>query len=114
MINLLETVSAFILGLAFLVLYINIIWSTRRGEKAHADPWDGRSLEWSVASPPPAYNFAQIPIVRARDSFWVQKYGRAGSRGVAMFMAGQVPRSRKERLRPPSRCICRRRRFFRS
>ncbi|HEY6419038.1 MAG TPA: cytochrome c oxidase subunit I, partial [Candidatus Binataceae bacterium] len=91
--NRLETVSAFILGLAFLVMYINIIWSTRRGEKAHADPWDGRSLEWSLASPPPVYNFAKIPLVRARDWFWVQKYGRAGSRGVAMFMAGQVPRS---------------------
>jgi len=91
--NRLETVSAFILGLAFLVMYINIIWSTRRGEKAHADPWDGRSLEWSLASPPPVYNFAKIPVVRARDWFWVQKYGHAGSRGVAMFMAGQVPRS---------------------
>jgi len=89
--NQLETLSAFILGLAFLAMYINLIWSTRAGEAAPADPWDGRSLEWSIASPPPAYNFAKVPEVRGRDAFWVMKYGRAGSRGIAMFMAGQTP-----------------------
>ena len=33
------------------------------------DPWNGRSLEWSIPSPPPAYNFAVLPEVRARDNF---------------------------------------------
>lgn len=34
------------------------------------DPWDGRTLEWSISSPPPVYNFANIPVVCDRDDFW--------------------------------------------
>ena len=90
--NRLETVGAFILGLAFLCFYINLIRSLMAGEKAPADPWDGRTLEWSVASPPPAYNFALLPNVRGRDAWWALKYGRAGSRGVAAYVTGQAPR----------------------
>lgn len=37
------------------------------------DPWNGRTLEWSTASPPPEYNFALIPEVTQRDSFWATK-----------------------------------------
>jgi cytochrome o ubiquinol oxidase subunit 1 len=37
------------------------------------DPWNGRTLEWSVSSPPPAYNFAERPVVRSRDAFWEMK-----------------------------------------
>jgi cytochrome o ubiquinol oxidase subunit I len=33
------------------------------------DPWDGRTLEWAVASPPPVYNFARIPLVHDSDAF---------------------------------------------
>src|SRR5208337_1290082 len=90
--NQLETIGAFILGIAFLLFYFNIFKSlASRGERAPADPWDGRSLEWSTASPPPAYNFATIPQIRGRDAWWILKYGRAGSRGVAAYMSGQAP-----------------------
>ena len=34
------------------------------------DPWDGRSLEWSVASPPPPFNFAMLPDVSGEDAYW--------------------------------------------
>ncbi|CAL4323379.1 cytochrome o ubiquinol oxidase subunit I [Buchnera aphidicola] len=37
------------------------------------DPWDARTLEWSISSPPPFYNFAIIPIVSSIDDFWYQK-----------------------------------------
>ncbi|XRX42719.1 MAG: cytochrome o ubiquinol oxidase subunit I [Buchnera aphidicola (Eriosoma harunire)] len=37
------------------------------------DPWNGRTLEWSIPSPPPIYNFAILPIVESRDDFWVKK-----------------------------------------
>ena len=37
------------------------------------DAWNGRTLEWSIPSPPPVYNFATIPIVSTRDPFWVLK-----------------------------------------
>jgi cytochrome o ubiquinol oxidase subunit I len=37
------------------------------------DPWDGRSLEWSTASPPPAFNFAVLPEVSGEDAHWTYK-----------------------------------------
>jgi cytochrome o ubiquinol oxidase subunit 1 len=37
------------------------------------DPWDGRTLEWATASPPPFYNFSIIPHVTSRDAFWEMK-----------------------------------------
>jgi cytochrome o ubiquinol oxidase subunit 1 len=37
------------------------------------DPWNGRTLEWSTASPPPAWNYAVLPRVTGRDAFWTRK-----------------------------------------
>jgi cytochrome c oxidase subunit 1 len=72
--NMLETIGAFIIALSVLIFFVNIIYSTKRGKRAPADPWDARSLEWSIPSPPPEYNFAEIPIVQARDDWWHHKY----------------------------------------
>src|SRR5699024_11570283 len=41
--------------------------------KAAADPWDARTLEWTVSSPPPHYNFEQLPLVRGLDPLWIEK-----------------------------------------
>jgi cytochrome o ubiquinol oxidase subunit 1 len=40
------------------------------------DPWNGRTLEWSIPSPPLFYNFAKTPVVNDRDAFWVQKQNK--------------------------------------
>ncbi len=45
----------------------------RRQNRVGADPWNGRTLEWSVASPPPFYNFAFIPTVHEIDPYWEMK-----------------------------------------
>ncbi len=37
------------------------------------DPWNGRTLEWATASPPPFYNFARIPQIDGIDAFWAMK-----------------------------------------
>ncbi len=72
--NLVSTIGAFTLAIGLLVFLWNFFSSLRNGEIASNDPWDGRTLEWSIPSPPPAYNFAQIPTVHGRDAFWDRKY----------------------------------------
>ncbi len=72
--NMLATVGAFIVALSVLVFMINFVLSLMHGEEAGNDPWDGRTLEWSIPSPPPAYNFAVVPTVHSLDDFWHRKY----------------------------------------
>src|SRR5437660_10238006 len=54
---------------------IQLVVSIRAREKLRvtADPWNGRTLEWATASPPPAWNFAFAPNVTGRDAFWTSK-----------------------------------------
>ena len=56
------------------------------------DPWNGRTLEWSTASPPPAYNFALLPEVDSLDAFWVMKQ-RAAANPPERYPAIEVPRN---------------------
>lgn len=62
------------LGVALQVIQIIASFiQKRRLADTTGDPWDGRNLEWSTASPPPSYNFAVIPEVKSRDAFWDMK-----------------------------------------
>ncbi|MGH9036107.1 MAG: cytochrome c oxidase subunit I, partial [Acidimicrobiia bacterium] len=72
--NLVCTVGAVIQGISLLVFLLNVARSLRTGAVAGPDPWDARTLEWATTSPPPEYNFAQIPVVGSVDSFWHDKY----------------------------------------
>jgi cytochrome aa3-600 menaquinol oxidase subunit 1 len=75
--NVISTVGGFIMGAGFLVLVYNVLWSMRYGERdLTGDPWNGRTLEWSIPSPAPEYNFARIPLVHDRDAWWEMKQGR--------------------------------------
>lgn len=63
--------SCFVL-FGILALAIQLIVSVKNRDKLRdttGDPWDGRTLEWSIPSPPPAFNFARLPIVTERDCF---------------------------------------------
>ncbi len=71
--NLFISASAFVLAFSFLLFFINMYWSYKHGEIAGNDPWDGRTLEWSIPSPPPVYNFAVTPTVTHLDDFWHKK-----------------------------------------
>jgi cytochrome o ubiquinol oxidase subunit 1 len=57
------------------------------------DPWNGRTLEWSLPSPAPAYNFARIPVVRDRDAFWDMKQRGVDLKG-ATFVPIHMPRNK--------------------
>jgi cytochrome c oxidase subunit 1 len=72
--NRLETVGAFIIATAVLVYLTNVLYTRKRGPIAPADPWDARTLEWATSSPPPEYNFPEIPVVTHRDELWHRKY----------------------------------------
>ena len=73
--NLLQTVGAFILAASFLIFLHNVFSSLRKGARAGKDPWDGRTLEWTIPSPPPHYNFVTIPEIHSREPAWDMKYG---------------------------------------
>lgn len=61
------------IGVGFQVLQIAVsIWK-RKQLKVTNDPWDGRTLEWSVPSPAPYYNFAITPTVSRLDEWWYRK-----------------------------------------
>src|SRR5699024_5664744 len=67
--NLISTIGALLMGVAVIILLINVVITQVKNEKVGNDPWeDGRTLEWALPSPPPFYNFAQLPLVRDRKS----------------------------------------------
>jgi len=71
--NMVSTIGAFTIALSILIFLINVVVSLRKQPDAGEDPWDARTLEWTIPSPPPEYNFAKIPVVQARDPLWHQK-----------------------------------------
>jgi cytochrome c oxidase subunit 1 len=80
--NIISTVGAYVIAASILVFIYNVVMSWRKGEKATSDPWDARTLEWSIPSPPPEYNFAEIPVVHDRDEWWAQKRREVRPHGV--------------------------------
>lgn len=68
------TVAAFgafliLLGIACQFMMFYVSFKNRKALRDHTgDPWDGRTLEWATASPPPVYNFAQVPVIRDIDA----------------------------------------------
>jgi cytochrome c oxidase subunit 1 len=61
--NAIISVSSFIFGLSFLIFLYNMIASWRHGPRAEGNPWRAHSIEWQVSSPPPVFNFAEVPTV---------------------------------------------------
>ncbi len=78
--NFISTIGAFGMTIGTILFVVNIIVTANSSKRAPADPWDGRTLEWSIPSPPPEYNFAQTPLVRGLDAFWIEKV--AGNKGM--------------------------------
>jgi cytochrome c oxidase subunit I+III len=77
--NMIITIGSFLFAAGVLLLFINVFKSLKSGAPAPANPWDAPTLEWSVPSPPPAYNFAVIPTVVSRHPLWD---GRLNENGI--------------------------------
>jgi cytochrome c oxidase subunit I len=73
--NLLTTIGSFVFALGLLLFLVNVWWSRRNGAVAGPNPWDAPTLEWSIPSPPPPYNFAVIPTVESRHPLWEAELG---------------------------------------
>ncbi|MGG3311686.1 cbb3-type cytochrome c oxidase subunit I [Paenibacillus sp. 2KB_20] len=89
--NLVSTIGAVLMAIAFLFQ----VWQIVDGFKHQAknrdvtgDPWNGRTLEWSIPSPAPVYNFAVLPNVSRQDEWWEQK------------QASGTHRTKKQHLEP--------------
>lgn len=84
-------IGIIMLGVGFQVLQLVVsIWQ-RDKNRVGADPWNGRTLEWSVASPPPFYNFAAIPDASQRDAFWATK--QAATQALRTYEAIYLPKN---------------------
>lgn len=70
--NQLASIGYVVLFVSFLVFILNVL-QTRNSRKVSHDPWDAPGLEWSIASPPPPYNFAELPQVDGLDQYWIMK-----------------------------------------
>jgi cytochrome c oxidase subunit 1 len=71
--NMVSTIGSFVIAASILVFIINV-WKTRKSPQVGPDPWDARTLEWTIPSPPPEYNFKDVPLVTSRDELWHRKY----------------------------------------
>ncbi|ADU30896.1 cytochrome c oxidase subunit I [Evansella cellulosilytica] len=80
--NFISTIGAFLMGIAFIIFVISI-FTSRKNKVTVADPWDGRTLEWTMPTPTPEYNFAQTPLVRDVDALWYEKYEGDGKMKAA-------------------------------
>ncbi|MCS6911398.1 MAG: cbb3-type cytochrome c oxidase subunit I, partial [Anaerolineales bacterium] len=68
--NLLSTLGAFTIAIGVLLFIINFFYSAAKNVPAGDNPWEGATLEWATTSPPPDYNFAQIPVVSGHNPLW--------------------------------------------
>ncbi len=69
------------------------VWKRDENRDPTGDPWGGRTLEWSISSPPPFYNFAHLPQVNDLDPFWAMKEGGAAYRRPERYDDIHMPRN---------------------
>jgi cytochrome o ubiquinol oxidase subunit 1 len=86
---------AIMIGIAFQILQLVISIRDRASLADNTgDPWDGRSLEWATASPPPAFNFAVLPNVSGEDAYWsIKQRARVADGQQPHYKAVEMPRN---------------------
>ena len=94
--NLIATFGAFVFAAGVAVFLANVWRSLSAGAPAGNDPWGGGTLEWSVPSPPPEFNFARIPTVHSREPMWTDRAREltaedTGAEGATMLAGRETP-----------------------
>jgi cytochrome c oxidase subunit I len=72
--NLIASIGVIFQALGVIAFVYDVIKSLMSGRPAGKDPWDAWTLEWSTSSPPPEYNFADLPTVHSRRPLWDLKH----------------------------------------
>jgi cytochrome o ubiquinol oxidase subunit 1 len=88
--------GALMIFAGFCCLVLQVWRSIRQRERLAVpvgDPWDGRTLEWSVSAPPPEYNFATIPQIGRRDAFYWRKRNRGAYRPADHYRDIAIPKN---------------------
>ncbi|MDB5160227.1 MAG: hypothetical protein JWO99_490 [Candidatus Saccharibacteria bacterium] len=80
-------------GVFFQILQLIYSIIHRNKNRVGSDPWNGRTLEWSISSPPKEYNFAVIPTVTTRDAFWESKKSNHAHTEVPKYEDIWVPKN---------------------
>jgi cytochrome c oxidase subunit 1/cytochrome c oxidase subunit I+III len=84
MVNMVTSIGSFVFAIGVLIFVVDVLRGWRKGARASANPWDAATLEWSVPSPPPAYNFMVIPVIASRHPLWEGRLeGEAGRSSIA-------------------------------
>ena len=83
--NLMSTSGSFLQAVGMLIFFYNMWKSYRQPMTAPADPWGSPTLEWTIPSPPPDYNFAKLPQVTSRYPLWDEK----GREAMIQHRAGE-------------------------
>ena len=87
-------VMVILLGIGFQILQMYVsIRKRHQNLDTTGDPWDGRTLEWSTASPAPFYNFAITPVVTGRDPFWALKQSKVTLSASRDYQAITLPKN---------------------
>ena len=104
--NMFISISAFGIGISILVFLHNLVVSYKKGEPAGNDPWDARTLEWAIPSPPPEHNFDEIPTVHPPRSGVVRQVRRRPRqrRGTEQRPTRPWTSTRKKRKSMTSTC----------
>ena len=79
-INLITTIGSFVFAVGVGLFIANFLISLKRGKAAGDNPWDAPTLEWSVPSPAPVYNFRVIPTVASRHPLWEERLNESPER----------------------------------